>query len=565
LPTSVARSDDTNPCVASTDQLALLTLIHILEREKVPIPYKELNLHINGGANWDDKEGGPVGQHLSKVRKARVYFGMPVPPPRKSARNSNMDTPKIPSEKEIKTYHSLTYTRPGREDKMDGVPGTMEARYTPIPISDRPDLPIHDATLDPPMGPLPENFEYLEYRQLLVNSLKTMSIVPTSDKKQSKSVKSSVKKNENEEQATPVVSTEKKRKPAKKAVKAEENDDAQYSTKPTRKGQGTSAVSKRKTAAERASESTPSKQPKGVVKSQKTPATLKKTPATMTKKIAALAVGSSDGKLDLTATPSKKATRGKPKPKANVVSEVEQMLAAEETPVATTEAEPTSQSFGRVNMTAVSMPAQSFGNMHAGLPSNKFQMGKHRASHSFDSQSSVSTVPGQLMLNTPTHVLPNGFNHARNNFAGNGYGHQMMPALVPSFAHGHGMQPIQDMDKQELIQRCMRLEQQQAAVHPMQQYNNNSRNHANFQAHGHGSHGLGIANAPAMIPQAQFDTEMGSYTFASGPASNLPSQQQLFSNEFVQMQNDGNDIKPDMQQFSGDFSGLQDFDLDYHQ
>jgi hypothetical protein len=31
------------------------------------------------------------------------------------------------------------------------------------------------------------------------------------------------------------------------------------------------------------------------------------------------------------------------------------------------------------------------------------------------------------------------------------------------------------------------------------------------------------------------------------------------------MQNDGNDIKPNMEQFSGDFSGLQDFDLDYHQ
>jgi hypothetical protein len=564
LPTSVAMSDDVNPCVASTDQLALLTLIHILDREKVPIPYKELNLHINGGANWDDKEGGPVGQHLSKVRKARIYFGMPVPPPKKSARNSNMDTPKVPSEKEIKTYHSLTYTRPGREDKMDGVPGTMEARYTPIPIPDRPDLPIHEVTLDPPMGPLPENFRYSDYRKLLEDSVKASNTAPASDKKQSKPVKSSVRKDENEEQDSPVaVSTEKKRRPAKKIVKAEEDDDVQYSAKPARKGQSTSVASKRKTAAERASESTPSK-PKGVVKSQKTPATLKKTPATVTKKIAAMAVDSADGKLDLTATPSKKTTRGKAKPKANVASEAEQMFTTEESPVATTEAEPPSQSYGRVNMTAVSMPAQSFGNMHAGLPSNKFQMGKHQANHSFDSQSSVSTVPSQSMLDTPVQFLTNGFTHGQNNYSGNGYGHQMMPAHGPSFAHGHGMQGIQNMDKQEPIQRYLRLEQQQAAARPMQQFNN-SYNHANFQAHGYGPHGLGIANAPAMMPQAQFDTEMGNYTFASGPASNLPSQQQIFSNEFAQMQNDGNDIKPNMEQFSGGFSDLPDFDLDTHQ
>jgi hypothetical protein len=558
------------------DQLALLCLIHILEREKVEIPYQELNLHINGGANWDDKEGGPVGQHLTKVRKARIYFGMPVPPPKKSARNSTTaDAPKRPSEKEIKTYHSLTYTRPGREDKMDGIPGEMQARYTPIPIPDRPDLPIYDATRSPPMWPLPEGFHFLKYE---IKS-KAPVIAPASDKKQPKLLKSSV----DEKVDAPVTSTEKKRRSAKKVVKAEDDDDAQYSAKPARKAQNPLAPTKRKTAADRALESTPAKL-KGVPKSKKTPATQKKTPATVTKKLSALIVDSSGKVVESAETPSKKSGSVKPRPKVNTAPEQEP-LSAEVSSATINETEPPVQSFGRVNMDGVSMPAQSFGNMHAGLPPNRFQMGKHRATESLESQSTMTTADGLPQQNTPTQFMPAQFNQSQHNYAGNGYAHQMMPPHGPSFAHGHGMQ---GMSKEELIQTILR--DREADAHRMQQYNN-SHHQVNMQAHGHGPRGLGIVNAPAMMPRehAQFDTEMNDYGFASGPAGNVPSQQQLFngfgqmqhgSSNFGQMQNDGNsftfmqsggnnfshvqnvgnDSKPNMDQYSEVFNDMSDFD-----
>jgi hypothetical protein len=558
------------------DQLALLTLIHILEREKVEIPYQELNLHINGGANWDDKEGGPVGQHLTKVRKARIYFGMPVPPPKKSARNSTTaDAPKHPSEKEIKTYHSLTYTRPGREDKTDGVPGEMPARYTPVPIPDRPDLPIYDATRSPPMWPLPEGFQFLRYE---IKS-KAPVIAPASDKKQGKLAKSSV----DEKADAPIASTEKKRRSAKKVVKAEDDDDAQYSAKPARKAQNPLAPTKRKTAADRALESTPAKL-KGVPKSKKTPATQKKTPATVTKKLSALVVDSSGNVVEPAETPSKKPGSVKPRRKVTAAPEHEP-LPAEVGSATINEAEPPVQNYGRINMNAASMPAQSFGDMHAGLPPNRFQMGKHRTTQSFESQSTMTTADGLPQQNTPTQFMPAQFNESQHNYAGNGYGHQMMPPHGPSFAHGHGMQ---DMSKEELIQKILRDEE--AATRRMQQYNN-SRHQVNMQAHSHGPHSLGIVNAPTMMPRehAQFDTEMGNYNFASGPASNAPSQQQLFNNfgqmqndgsnfgqmqsdgnsftlmqnggnNFSQMQNVGNDSKPNMDQYSDVFNDMSDFD-----
>jgi hypothetical protein len=569
LRTSVASFDGADTYAASTDQLALLTLIHILEREKVEVPYKELNLHINGGANWSDREGGPVGQHLTKVRKARVYLGMPVPPPKKSARNSNMDTPKIPSEKEIKTYHSLTYTRPGSEDKMDGVPGTMQARYTPVPITDRPDLPIYDPTYHPPMWPLPDEFEYLSYDVRSKTPRTSLTWGKKQGKKQGKVTRSSV----DEINDAPVASTEKKCR-STKVVQTKEDDDDQYSAEPTHKAQNKSAGYKRKTAAEQAAELTPAK-PKGVPKSRKTPAAQRRTPATVTKKLSEMLVNPSDGKLDLTVTPSKKAGGIKKKETSNVAAETEQVLTTGCTPVANSEAEQPAQNYGRVNMDAASMMAQSFGEIHAGLPPNGFQMGKYRASQRKHSQSTMSTADNPWLHMTSAQFMPSIFQHSQSNYAGNGYGHQMMSPQPSSSTQGHNMQ---DMSKEELIQRILRGEEEEAAHH-MQQYNN-SRRQIHKSARGHDSYGLSIATAPAMMPRqyAQFYTGRSNCSFASGSAIDLSSQQQYLTNDLAHMQNDSNrlveiqnednDRKPNMEHYSGGFNAIPDFDasmFDRHQ
>lgn len=556
--------DDANTFLASKDQLTLLSLIYILERENIKVPYEELNLLVNGGAKWDDAEGGSVFQHLNKLRKARIFFGLPVPPPRKGKRGT-MDDPKIPSEKEIKTYRSLTHIRSDHEDKMSGIPGTMKARYAPIPIPGRPDLPIYDPTQDPPMWPLPDGFEFQEYNKD-VNTPGASKATPASDKRQVKALKISVKKEE-EEEFVPLTSTEKKGRSTKKTVKTQEDNVVQPSEKSARKGKNTPAVSKRKAAAKADSTSTPAK-PKGVPKSKKAPATQKKkTPATLNKIAVSL-----DEKLDLDATPSKQ-TRGEKKGLVDAAPEFTEMLTTEPGSVTINEEEQSGQSYGRIDTNAISMPTQSFRNMHAGLPPNMFRMGGHQPNLSFDSQSghqpnqsfdsqtSMSTAPSQSMHNAPTQFIPNGFNHSQNDFASTGFGHQLMPAHGPSFAHGHDWD---GMNKQELIAKLKDMTQQQAASQPMQHYNSshnygsfqtpgNVHAHGNIHAHGHGPRGLGITNTSTMMPSGldQLDMDMSNYTFTSGPASDLPAQQNLFTNPYdAQMPNDGNDKKPNMEPFS---------------
>ncbi|KEQ70998.1 hypothetical protein M436DRAFT_65810 [Aureobasidium namibiae CBS 147.97] len=543
----------------SKDQLTLLSLIYILERENIKVPYEELNLLVNGGAKWDDAEGGSVFQHLNKLRRARIFFGLPVPPPRKGKRGT-MDDPKIPSEKEIKTYRSLTFIRPDHEDKMTGTPGTMKAQYAPIPIPGRPDLPIYEPTQDPPMWPLPDGFAFEKYGKEIVTP--GAKAAPASDKRQVKSVKISVKKEE-EEEFVPVVSTEKKGRSTKKAAKAQEDDVVHPSEKSARKGKNTPAASKRKAAAKIDSTSTPAK-PKGVPKSKKAAATQKKTPATLNKIADCL-----NEKLDLDATPSKQA-RGDKKAMVAAVPEFKEMLTTEPSSVAINEAEQSGQSYGRVDTNPTGMPAQSFISMHAGLPPNRFRMGGHQTNQSFDLLSSMSTASSHAMHNAPTQFMPNGVNYSHNNSTGNGFGHQMMSVNVPSFAHGHGWD---NMNRQEMVGNFEPSAQQLAVPQSMQHYNNshsygnfqapgNVHAHGNVQARDHGSHGLHITESSAMMPRdlAQLDMGIGDYTFASGPASDLASQQQIFAAPYAsQMQNDDNDNKLDMEQYPGEFN-ISDLD-----
>lgn len=542
----------------------MLSLIYILERENIKVPYEELNLLVNGGAKWDDAEGGSVFQHLNKLRKARIFFGLPVPPPRKGKRGT-MDDPKIPSEKEIKTYRSLTHIRPDHEDKMDGTPGTMKARYAPIPIPGRPDLPIYDPTQDPPMWPLPEGFEFQKYNKDVITPGASKA-TPASHKRQVKPFKISIKKEE-EEEFVPLTSTEKNGRSIRKTVKAQEADVVQPSEKSARKGKNTPGVSKRKAAAKADSTSTPAK-PKGVIKTRKPPVTQqKKTPATLNK-----IADSLNEKLDLDATPSKQA-RGDKKALGGAAPEFTEILTTEPSSVANNEPEQSGQSYGRNDTNGISMPARSFRNMHAGLPPNMFRMGGHQPNLSFDSQSShqpnqsfdsltsMSTASSQSMHNAPTQFMTDGFSHSQNNLGGNGYGNQMMSTHGPSLAHGHDWD---GMNRRELIANLKRMAQQQSASNSMQHYNNshnydsfqapgNVHAHGNVQAHDHGLHGSGITDNFTMMPRGldQLDMDMSNYTFGSGPASDFTSQQNLFTNPGTsQMPDDGNDNKPNMEPFS---------------
>ena len=429
------------------------------------------------------------------------------------------------------------------------------------------------------MWPLPKDFKFYSGNSKEPRVSKRVS---SSDNNQVKSLKSSV--NGNVGESAPGASTEKKGR-SRVIVKADDEDDAQVTKKPARKGKNTPAVSKRKAAAQQDSKATPAK-PRGVPKSRKTPATLKKTPATLHK-----ITDSLDGQLDLGATPSKKTTAVKKtkavkKKQADVPPEAKEMATAESSPVAMNQAEQPAQSYGRVDMNAVTMPPQSFDNMHAGLPSNKFRMAGHQPSQSFDSQSSMSTAPNQSLVNAPIQFMPDDFNRSQNDFAGSDYTHRTMTAHGPAFAHGHGMQNLQDMQtmqnmqkkqamqelqylsREELLEMAARTQQQQAPANRMQQQQyNTGYNHANIQTHGHGHgpHGLDIANTSFVMPSeyAPFDSDIGEYGFVSGPARNMPAQQQLFTNNlpaqqqlptngYAHVQNDGNDQKLDTSVFSGE-------------
>lgn len=94
----------------------------------------------------------------------------------------------------------------------------------------------------------------------------------------------------------------------------------------------------------------------------------------------------------------------------------------------------------------------------------------------------------------------------------------------------------------------------------MQQYNN-GHGHGYGNVHNHGPpYGLGIMNSTALLPRepVQLENELGNYSFDSGPVSNMLPQQQLYSDDSTQMQTDGNDMKPNMEQYAG-FADVSNF------
>ncbi|KAG9556438.1 hypothetical protein KCU71_g11490, partial [Aureobasidium melanogenum] len=527
------------------DQLALMALIYELEMDNVTIPYGRVCRHIQADTG---PAGHALSQHLTKARKARIYFGLPVPPLVPSKRKTDADKLGNVKEKDIKVWSTLTYTKPGRDDQANGAPGTMLPYYTPLPIPGKPDLahfdPISGTEVNMPR-PHPET---------PAKAPRTSKPVSAPSKKKGKQT---VKEDADKEERTPVVSTEKKGRSHKKVVKVEEDDDATYNEKPTRKGQNTPAASKRKPATKAATKDTPSK-PKGVTKS-------KKTPSTLNKKLSVMAIHSPAVNLEQATTPSKKSRAPRNKAKVNTAPVLEDSTTSKTVPAAINEAEISDQSYGRVNMNAPSMPVQSLGNMLADLPPDQFQMGRHQASQSFDSQSTMSTVPSQSMLDTSAQFMPNNFhlqmssNYPAHSYPSNGYGHHMMSSNNSSFAHGHDVSAMVPGAKEQEIWRSG---PQGQGGYSMQQYNDgHGHGYGNAQSNGPGPFGLGIMNSTALMPREpiQLENELGNYSFASGPASNMVAQQQLYSDDSAQMQSDGNDMKPNMEQYTGGFTDVSNF------
>lgn len=520
-----------------------MALIYELEMENIKVPYDRVCKHIEPSCA---AKGDALMQHLTKARRARIYYGLPVPPPSVTKKKANSDKIDNATEKEIKTWTTLTYTKPGRDDQSDGTPGSMPPLYTPLPIPGRPDLPHFD-----PITGTEVNMP----RPRAETPAKAPRATQTASAPSKKKGKQTPKEDANKEESAPAVSTEKKGRSSKKIVKTEEDGDANYNEKPTRKGQSTPAASKRKPAAKSTTKATPSK-PKGVTKS-------KKTPATLNKRMSALAMQSPQVNLEQAATPSKKSGASKKKAKANAAPVNEISVPSEVPPVAINNGEQPGQSYGRVSRDAPGMPTQSLEDMLADLPSDQFQMGRHQASQSFDSQSTMSTVPSQSMFDASTQFAPNNFylsmqnSFSGNNYPTNGYGQQMMPSNNSSFAHGHNVSAMVPEGKEN---NNWHSGLQGQGHYPMQQYNN-GYSYGNAQSHGQGPPGLGIMNSVALLPREpiQLETDLGNYSFASGPANNMLAQQQLFSNDDTQMQTNDNDIKPNMQ-YMGEFTDISNFE-----
>ncbi|KAK6008728.1 hypothetical protein QM012_000631 [Aureobasidium pullulans] len=533
------------------DQLALMALIYELEMDNIKVPYDRVCKHIQADCG---PKGDALIQHLTKARKARIYYGLPVPPlpphKRKTKKNGETDPDSLGdvTEKDIKVWTTLTYTKPGHENQTDDTLGTMPPQYTPLPIPGRPELPRFDPVTGAEVN--------MTRPPRLDTPPKTSQASKPASAPSKKRGKQTVEGYPLTEEGVAVTSTEKKGRSSKKAIKAEEEDDNTYSEKPTRKGQSTAATSKRKPALKPAVKATPSK-PRGVTKS-------KKTPSTLNKKLSALMVNSPEANPEQADTPSKKPAASKKKAKVNATPVLEKSIVSEATPVAVNDAELSVQSYSMVSRDDPGMPTQSLENMLADLPSDRFQMGRHQASQSFDSHSTMSTVPSQSMLDTSAQFIPNGLqlqmqnNFPGNNYPSNGYGHHNMPSRNSSFAHGHDVSATVSGGKE---QNMWHLGSQGQGYYPMQQYSN-GYSYGGVPNYGPEPHGLGIMNPVALMPRepVELETELGNYSFASGPASNMVGQQQLYSNDNAQMQSDGNDIKLNMEQYMGSFTDVPNFE-----
>ncbi|KAI5207130.1 hypothetical protein E4T39_02187 [Aureobasidium subglaciale] len=372
------------------DQLFLLSLIYELELRGVDIPYAAAALHVNPASSAQSVE-----QHLTKVRRARIFFGMPVPPPK----NHVAEELDPVTEKIAKVYNTITFTKSGHEDKIiEGTPGSIPISYTPLPNPDRPHLPHYGDANHPP-------------------------VVPADKNKKSRFTKSGVKamKREKDDEYVRHTPVEKKSNSSKKVTKTESRDD------PTIK-----KPSARKPLA------TPSKasKPQGVTKS-------KKTPSSISKPLSSLALNS-----PLAGTPSKKALRAasakkaadgtktgsskkaKTKTKTDKISDNNDgSTETKSAPVLLNGVTETGQTYGRISKDAPATAFAQLGNYFDDIPEDRFTLGRAEARKSYETDSTVISEP-----NTRTAQQLVQTNHHNQNASGNQLAHNVMGT---GFAHGH--------------------------------------------------------------------------------------------------------------------------------
>ena len=301
----------TNTFIAGTDQLLLLALEYECKRRNIDLPWGAASLHLNAYAKPDGSK-----QHLVKVRKARIYYGLPVPPP---FPKDDKENPQY-SDKEILNFATLVYVKPGTEEDANGTPGTMPPIYTPRPIAVGPHLPYYGR----PGWPLSVDVADEMMTLLAIRGSQWSTTTPLTV------------------EPPPGAQSIKKKARSAKAIKVEQEDedDDDFTLKSVRKVSSTPTASQKKKAQlltkASASKGSPNK-PSGVAKSKRyTPlkkmqskASLEDTPVrALTNGMAATGVNSSPVK-----TPSRKSAAASKK-KAKVTktapptpSNEEEMLA----------------------------------------------------------------------------------------------------------------------------------------------------------------------------------------------------------------------------------------------
>ncbi|KAI5243344.1 hypothetical protein E4T42_07335 [Aureobasidium subglaciale] len=490
------------------DQLFLLALIYELELRGVDIPWAAAALHVNPASSAQSVE-----QHLTKVRRARIYYGMAVPPPKTHVAEELAQV----TQKIAKVYNTITFTKPGHEEKViEGTPGSIPITYTPRSYPNRPDLPHYGDSKHPLVGPV------------------------NKDRKSRFAKGKSVVKKEDDNDYVENTPVDKKSNSSKKVSKSEKKDSSAFKKPPARKPPATPSKASK---------------PQGVIKS-------KKTPSSISKPLASLALNS-----PLAVNASKKAPKIKPakkavdgtktgsskkgtdskktetKTKTDKISGNDGSTERMSTPVLLNGVAETGQTYGRVSKGAPAAASAQLENFFEDIPEDRFTLGRADATKSYESDSTVISEPSTRttqQLVQPYHQTYNGndsqlahpvagtdFAHGQQSVlssAGPGIPHNRQTVVqhgAPGYVPGLGM----ECPSQAQWNFMMRMFSQ----------NNQPVGNAYFN----GQQGMGL-NTPAHTPRDDmlldtgFDTYHTAGALANGSNPMMQQPQQYLQHQFQQ-------------------------------